>query len=996
MKNPKVEKAASETTRTRRSTSAEKKPKKPKTEKTVILQEDEVPFPIVGIGASAGGLDAFERFFKAMPSDSGLAFVLIQHLDPTHKSMLPELIQRFTRMKVEQIQDGIKIHPNSVYIIPPHWHVAILNGSLFLLEPSVTAGTRTPIDSFFRSLAEDRKERSICIVLSGTGTEGTLGIGAIKGEGGMVMVQNPETAQYDGMPRSAVATGLADFIVDVEEMPHHLIEYTHHAFHDGKQGLKLEAIYKKNEFLNKVFVIIRRKTGYDFSHYKRRTIMRRIERRMAINRIASLPEYIRFLQDYQEESQTLFQDLLIGVTNFFRDSDAFTLINDTIIPRLFEKRMESDPVRIWVPGCATGEEAYSLAILCQDHVARIKKDTQIQIFATDIDSRAIEKARKGIYPGNIAGDISPELLKLYFNPEENGSFQVKKNIRDMIVFAVQNVFSDPPFSNTDLISCRNLLIYLESEIQKKLWSIFHYSLKPNRFLFLGSSESVGDSELFSIVDRKWKIYKREESKINIKMGRHVSNLTHDPARIHDMDLSKSSPKISFLQVFQRTMLDVYSPPGAIINEKGEILYVQGRTGKYLELVSGEFNANILEMAREGLKYELALAIKKARHENKEIRIQKILVKTNGSDQLVNLIVRPILEPVSMITAFMVIFQETSPDIIEGVVENKEDLEAINPNSTQLERELQSTREYLQTTIEELETSNEELKSTNEELQSANEELQSTNEELETSKEELQSVNEELITVNSELEQKIIELSRIGNDMQNLLTSTEIGTMFLDINLHIRRFTPAMSNFIKLIQTDVGRHIGDIVAAMYYDTLEQDAQSVLDTLVPKELEVQTKDGRWYMMRILPYRTVQNLIDGVVITFSDITKSKLLVKELENTLEFTKNIVDTMSEALIIFNADLTVVTANNSFYELFETKQEVVLGRLLYNIEHFNFPEIRQMIKSILEGDTTVEKLEVERTIANSGTRKIIMNARQLKTHPTRILLSIEDITESSG
>ena len=797
--------------------------------------------PIVGIGASAGGLEAFDEFFRNMPSDSGMAFVLIQHLDPSHKSLLPDLIKRYTSMKVLEIKDGMKVEPDTIFVIPPNRYIAILHGKLHLMD-SPSSGIRAPIDFFFRSLAEDQKEKGIVLVLSGTGTEGTLGLKAIKGEGGMVMVQSLESAKYDGMPRSAIATGLADYTLPVAKMPEQLTAYIQHAF--GRMPPKAPKPVLKEDLLAKVFIAVRSQTGHDFSYYKRSTIVRRVERRMAINRIPTLAEYVRHLQSDPEESRVLFREILIGVTNFFRDPEAFDSLRQKVVIELLEKRGQDEPLRIWTPGCATGEEAYSLAMMFHSQEAKPTKDINVQVFATDIDDRAIEIARSGLYPGSIAADIRPEILGRYFNKEEGGFYRVKKNIRDMVVFAVQNVIADPPFSKIDLVTCRNLLIYLGPELQKKVLSLFHYALKQDGFLFLGSSETVNETlKLFSAVDRKWKIYKRKGTVSQLIENIHVPLFTRGEIAQQNSDSRETPSKITYRETAEKIILDNYSPSGVIINEQGEILYIQGRTGKYLEHVSGEFSGDIVGMSRQGLKFELAAAIRKAKTENTEVRRENLPVKTNGEEQLVNVTVRPIAEPASMKGSMMVIFEDAPSQTFDTSAAYGSD--SVSPETyKQMERELRSTKEYLQTTIEELQTSNEELKSTNEELQSTNEELQSTNEELETSKEELQSVNEELVTVNSELEQKINELSRTGNDMQNLLTSTEVGTIFLDTHLNVQRFTPAMTNFIKLIPTDIGRPVSDIVANMYYEGLVRDAQEVLKTLAQKEVEVQTKDARWY--------------------------------------------------------------------------------------------------------------------------------------------------------
>ncbi len=545
------------------------------------VPEAKVLFPIVGIGASAGGLEAFEKFFTNMPPDSGMAFVLVQHLDPTHKSILSELIKRYTSMKVSEVEDGMVVEPNCVYVIPPNRHMAALHGKLHLLEPNELPGHRTPIDYFFRTLAEDQKENSICIVLSGTGTEGALGLRTVKGEGGMGMVQEPESAKYDGMPRNAISTGLADYILPVEEMPEQLIAYVRHSF-IKVPAKPAELTVKGADHLEKIFIIVRSQTGHDFSLYKRNTVLRRIERRMAVNRIAELSRYVRFVQEQPGEADNLFKDLLIGVTNFFRDKEAFEVLKEKVIPKLFENRSADRPIRIWVPGCATGEEAYTIAILCRDFIDNLKKRFSVQIFATDLNNDAIETARAGAYPESISTDVPAEFLGRYFT-KEGAFFRIKKEIRDMVVFALQNVITDPPFSKIDLITCRNLLIYLDTELQKKVLPLFYYALNQHGFLFLGSSENIGEfTDLFSVSDRKWKLYTRSDRESGRDSVLHLHRPTATDRRITAPATAYPAAKerSGRRELVEKLIIENYGPPGVLVNEKGEILYIHGRTGKY--------------------------------------------------------------------------------------------------------------------------------------------------------------------------------------------------------------------------------------------------------------------------------------------------------------------------------------------------------------------------------------------------------------------------------
>ncbi len=986
-----------------------KSPKKPVAAVNDTQTEDHLP--VVGIGASAGGLEAFEQFFTNMPSDAGMAFVLIQHLDPTHKSILTELIRRYTAMNVLEVQDAMRLEPNSVYVIPPNRYMSIFHGKLHLLEPTEVPGLRTPIDYFFRSLAEDQREKAICIVLSGTGTEGALGLRAVKGEGGMGMVQEPESAKYDGMPRSAISTGLADYILPPDKMPEQLIAYVGHALF--KLPVKAaKPVPKQNEQLEKVFILLRSRTGNDFSNYKHNTILRRIERRMAVHQIERLSDYVRYMQEDPRETDILFKELLIGVTNFFRDSEAFEVLKEKAIPRLFERRSPDQPIRIWVPGCATGEEAYSIAITCRDVMDGIKKEFQVQVFATDIDNEAIETARQGLYPASISVDMSQVVLNRHFTKED--SFRkVNKEIRDMVIFAVQNVITDPPFSKIDLISCRNLLIYLGADLQKKVLPLFHYALSKGGFLFLGSSETIGEfSDYFATEDRKWKLYRRKESEFSKSPILELPPYPRIEARegVQTANYTEPFRKPNLRQAMEGMIVSDYGPTAAIINEKNVILYVHGKAGKYLEPTTGEFSGDILAMAREGLKLEMATAIRKASVQKTVVRSERLSVTTNGGKQLVNLVVKPISDPPYLKGTLAVFFE----DIPQEKVTEPETEEAQSPESgdqpkvRQLEQELRSTKEYLQTTIEELETANEELKSTNEELQSSNEELQSTNEELETSKEELQSVNEELTTVNSEHQQKIDELSKPSSDLNNLLASTEIGTIFLDKNLNIQRFTPSVTDFINLIQSDIGRPVGHIVSNIDYEGLVDDAREVLRKLISKEQEVRTKVGRWYQMRILPYRTIDNVIDGVVVTFVEITTLKKALDELEKVRrredseeslkrEFWEAVTDTAHEAILMLDENLIIEEANQAFLKLFETTRDETQGLSLFEIGvgHWDVPAFRELMEKVLPEKTMIENYRIEEEFRDLGHRVMLVNAKRLETSsrfPERIILAVQDVT----
>ena len=839
--------------------------------RATVMPKETDDFPIVGLGASAGGLEALETFFSHMPPDSGIGFVIIQHLSPKHKSIMGSLLSKNTRMKVLEIKDGMKVKPNQVYLNPPNKDVIIINGTLLLMDPVKTGGIKLPIDSFFRSMAEELGEKAICVILSGTATDGTLGLKAVKGEGGLAMVQDPDSAKYDGMPRSAIATGIVDFILPVEKIPAELVRYVQTPY----IGPPKKVIGTDDQFANytqKIFALIRSTTGHDLSHYKQTTIRRRIERRMAIHQVNKIADYVKYLQQAPPEVEILFKDMLIGVTNFFRDPEAFEVMKKQVLPALLKSKRPDALVRIWSVGCSTGEEAYSLAILFMEAMDMVKNNFTLQVFASDIDAQAIDHARLGVYPDSIAANVSQERLNKYFVKEDN-TYKVKKRLRDMIVFAVQNVIKDPPFSKLDLVSCRNLLIYMDSKLQKKVLPLFHYTLNPNGILFLGTSESIGEfTDLFHPIDRKWKVLKRKE--FFVERAIDYPNMPFYPgSKFDDNDEKKAPVETDIQNVAEKVILENFALPGVLVNEKYEIIHFMGKTDKYLETPVGKASFNILSMAREGLRFKLGTALHNAVRQKKTTAHKAIIIKFNGEFRTIDLTVRPLAELAVTPGYFLVMFDDKTPP--EKPLEKrgkKVAMDEADPVIVSLERELASTKEHLQTTMEEMETSNEELKSTNEELQSVNEELQSTNEELETSKEELQSTNEELVTVNMELQSKVEELSKTNNDINNLLGSTDIGTIFLDTNLKIKRFTPGTTKIFNLIQADIDRSISDITSKIRYDHLEKDSQEVLDKLSTKDAEVQDNNGNWYAMRILPYRTLENVIDGVVITFVDITQLK----------------------------------------------------------------------------------------------------------------------------
>jgi len=958
----------------------------------------EINFPIIGLGASAGGLEAFEQFFRHTAPDSGMAFVLVSHLDPGHASMLTEILQRTTTMTVIEAQDQMIVAPNRVYVIPPNRDLAIFHGAIQLSVPELQRGHRMPIDFFLRSLAEDQGERAIGVILSGSGSDGTLGLRAIIGAGGVSLVQDPATAKYDGMPASAIQAGLATYILPMEKMPDQLALYRK-TFFEKKIKPAPPVPATTSSALNKIMMIVRSKTGHDFSLYKQSTIRRRIERRMTVHNLEDTETYARFLKENISEVQLLFKEFLINVTSFFRDPEAFALLKKDILPVLFAQKPENYGFRIWVPGCATGEEAYTLAILFREFMDETKKEYKVQIYSTDIDEDSIAVARSAIYPANIGIDVSPERLKRFFVKEETG-LRIKKEIREMVIFATQDVIKDPPFTKLDFLSCRNLLIYLEPELQGRLIPAFHYSLKPGGILFLSPSESIGSfADLFAPISKKWKFYKTKES-LSTPRTVIAGGLTWsgDPTGRGSDEVVREAKETNFSELTKQVLLQAFAPPSVVTDEKGNILFIYGDTGKYLRPAPGQASLNVIEMAREGLQMELRTAIHQAVKQKMPVVCKELSGKTNGGKQGITLTVRPLTGPETTQGLLVVCFQETGTQVQgkparAGRPVKKGESKRIE----ELEQELLYTKENLQATIEELQAVNEELKSANEELQSTNEELQSTNEELETSKEELQSVNEEILTVNAELQAKIEQLAGMQNDMKNLLDNTHIGTIFLDEYLAIKRFTREAAKVFRLVGSDVGRPLNDIKSNLEKEDLIEEAQAVLDTLVPRELEIKTTSDEWFLIRIMPYRTLENVIQGVVLTFNDITGLKRIEEEVREARDNAQSIVDTVREPLIILDGDLKVISAGRSFYQTFQVKPEETMGRNFFDLggRQWDIPRLRELFETVLPKDTSFENMEVEHEFRIIGHRRMLLNARRITGKTGRaqlILLAMEDVT----
>ena len=969
----------------------------------VAHHDHSAAFPLVGLGGSAGSLVAFEQFFRAMPADSGMGFVVVTHLSPDQDSELVQVLQHFTKMKVLTAADGLRVRPDHVYVIPPNRDMSILHGILLLFAPTQPPGRRLPIDFFLQSLAKDARERAVCIICSGLGSDGTLGLKMVMENFGMVMVQAPETAEFDSMPRSALATEFVDYVLPAADLPAKLLEYVRHPDTRTRRE-EAESNAKPAHALQKIFHLIRAQTGHDFSFYKRNTVFRRIERRMNSHQITEFTHYVRFLQENPTEVESLFKELLIGVTKFFRDREAFEHLKTYLLPQLRQKTSDST-VRVWAPGCSTGEEAYSLAIIlleCMDGVDR-SKYLKIQIFATDINPEGVDMARVGVYGDNIVSDVSPERLRRFFTKTDVG-YRVKKEVRDAVVFAVHDLNKDAPFTKLDLLVCRNLLIYLSAELQKNLIPVFHYALDPGGLLFLGPSENLtGFQDLFRNLDVKWKISRCSDAASSLTrlvnfpfaLTRHQAS----PARLSTAGaLSPNSPRKegAFAALVQQVLLNQHTPPAVVVNTKGEILYVNGRTGRYLEPAPGLGGMNVFDMARKELNYELSEAVHKAATTRQHVVAENVKLQLDTGVQLLRLTVRVLEEADQLPGLLLVLFEEqpTPRKVRLGKagsgIETNHDLQVQT-----MEKELRYTKHRLQTTIEEMESSVEELKSTNEELQSANEELQSTNEETMTNKEEMQSLNEELMTLNMQYLSKTEELSQAANDMKNLLDATEIATIFLDNNMAIKRFTPPVGRIISLVPSDVGRPITHFSNTLRHENLAQDVQQVLDRLVSVEANIQTTHGEWYVMRILPYRTLDNYISGAVITFTDITALKTLETELQATTRFAESIVETMREPLLVLDSRLCVLAISQAFAQLFGLDPALVKGQPLRELDGGAWQQsaLRQRLEKALHHPTEpFEDFPLVADFPTAGPRNLLLYGRCITSQGTqtgRLLLGVQ-------
>ena len=942
---------------------------------------------VVGIGASAGAMDPLKEFFTGIGTETGLAFVVVQHLDPNHISYMSEVLARQTGMKVIEATDRAPLQANFVYTIPPNKYISLDDGVLRLSEPIKRDGLRLPIDFFFRSLAHDRGADAIAVLLSGGGSDGTLGIREIRGAGGLVIVQNPESAQFDSMIESAIATGLVDFVLPVPEIPAKLLQYVRQVSeHNGAPPQTI------SDGIDAILELLVNETKSDFRCYKKATVRRRIERRIGVNRIQDISAYYTFLRENPVELAKLAKDMLIGVTSFFRDPEAFAELREKVIRPLVNESNRSSPLRAWIAGCATGEEAYSIAILVMEEMAAARKNLSLQVFASDIDSDALKSAREGIYPQSIAGDVNEERLARFFIKKDS-FYQIEPRIRECVTFAEHNVIQDPPFLRMDLISCRNLMIYIEPQIQQKVLNLFGFALKPDRYLFLGKADtSIDQSDLFEPVSRTWRIFQRRPSV--------AAPFRNFPTRTasHAIKSDEQRP-IKLAELNQQVLLDHFNASMVLVRQTGEILHFYGATDKYLPHPTGDASLDLFSMIEKHHAVALRLAVERAEREDVSVTLQLRDINRNDPAEIVKLTVKPVKDPISRKRLIAVIFQPAQPQpASEPVARVTAKTQEEGDVATQLEAENNQLKQDLQTAIETFQVTHEEFTAANEEVLAINEELQSTNEELETSKEELQSVNEELITVNNQLNEKVEDLSKANDDLANFLNSSDVATLFLDRGFCIRRFTASATRLMNLLSLDIGRPIKDIANQLVNVNLTSVADAVLKYLAAYEQEVAVANGSWYMMRCVPYRTLNDVIDGVVFTFTDVTRLKQSEEAMRRARDYTDNIIQTVPVSLIVLDAELTVIRANEVFYQTFQVPREETERRLIYELGsgQWNIPKLREILEEIANRDSTIDNFEVEHDFPGIGRKIMSLNGRKLSSNEAddgkSILLAIEDIT----
>jgi two-component system CheB/CheR fusion protein len=959
----------------------------------------EALFPVVGMAASAGGLEAYQQLLSHLPTDTGMAFVLIQHLAPHSKSLLTEILARSTQLPVHEVHDGMKIEPDCVYVIPPNTKMTVADGVLHLSPREKVFGQFMPGDAFFTSLAADYGHKAIAVVLSGGDGDGSLGLKAIKAGGGVTFAQCEGTAQFDSMPTRAISTGNVDFVLPPDRIAAELARLSHNPMLRNPLPPLLTAEPAPRDALARIFTRLRAATGVDFSQYKLKTIDRRIQRRMLLYKLEQLEDYAAYLAVNPAEVQALYEEITIHVTSFFRDPEAFELLKTQVFPQIIKAKSAQSPIRIWVPGCSTGEEVYSIAICLLEFLADRADRLPIQIFATDISDLAIDKARSGIYADNQMVNVSSERRRRFFNQLDGGSYRIGKTVRELCVFARQNLGGDPPFYNLDLISCRNVLIYLGESLQQRIMSIFHYSLNATGFLFLGTAETTGQSsDLFDLVDKKYRIYAKNP--LATRPTFSFTPSTYQVARLNERPPTPAtSAKFDIEQQIDRLIVDRYAPIGVVINSQMQVRQMRGDIDLYLKLTSGIADFNIFKLVRPDLQIELRAAIYQAQQQDVPVTKQ---VLTDES-RIVNVQVIPFTVPNVEERYFLVLF-ESVPSIDNCPVDPASPQGDLERENARLRQELDATiqehtatQDYLQSVIQEHEHVNQDLKIANEEILSSNEELQSTNEELETAKEEIQATNEELTITNSELRSRNSELFLLNNDLINLLASINIAIVMLTNDLRVRRFTPMAQRLFNLIPADTQRHFTDIRTNLDIPDLEQVILDVQETIRVKALEVQTTSGQWYMLTIRPYRTTENQIDGVVLVLHDIHAFKRSLATLEEARNYAEEIVESVPLPLLVLESDLRVNKANRAFYQTFQVQWLDTIQSSLFDLGNgqWNIPGLRPLLEGILTDDTTVQNVEIEHEFEHIGNKTMLLNAVKMiesgDTH--RILLSIEDITD---
>jgi two-component system, chemotaxis family, CheB/CheR fusion protein len=957
--------------------------------KKKIAQSDVPECPVVGIGTSAGGIEAMQAFLSKVPPASGIAYIMVPHLDPTQQSHMAQVLSRSTTLPVTEAKESEPLLPDHVYIIPPDRYLSLNGGFIHLSKPVEARGHRRPIDLFFNALAQDQKERAICVVLSGTGSNGSIGLKAVKAAGGLVIAQDPATAGHTGMPDAAIATGAVDYVLPPEKIPEALLRYTRQPYY-ARAGAVAE-VPQESQLDNLLTTLIER-SNHDFRSYKPKMLLRRIHRRMGLHALDDLNAYLALVRDNAEEAKALTRDLTITVSSFFRDPDAWKALRASVIEPLVRAAPARATIRVWVPACATGEEAYSLAMLLLDEAERAHKLLELKVFATDTVADVLELARIGVYGAGIDEDIPEELLRQFFAREKD-SYRVNRVLREAVVFAPQNALQDPPFAHLHLISCRNLLIYLEPAIQKKLISLFHFALREDGFLFLGSAENLtGQEHQFASVSSKWRIYKRvgrtRHDLVEIPLVGGPTRLAGTPLRSRSDEATH--PRASDLA--RDVLLDEFVPASVLIDRHSRALYFHGDTDPYLRQPAGEPTQDILALARDGLRAKLRSAVQRAR-DNHAAYTTGASMRRGGQAASVRIKVRPLKAGRDDDGMLVVSFLEGEAS---GGAQPEQTTAIEEPGSTseELEAEVRMLRQDLRSTIEQMEGSNEELKASNEEIMSMNEELQSANEELETSKEELQSLNEELNTVNAQLQAKLEELEERTNDLNNLLVSTHIATLFLDQQLRIRWFTPAMKDLMELLPTDIGRPANHFAHKIVNGDFLASARQVLRTLAPSRAEVRSEDGRWYMRQVLPYRAEQERIGGIVITFVDISDIKLAEQDLRAQKDLAEQIVDTVQQPLVLLDGKLLVQSANRAFFEAFQTPREDAIGRSLYEFasRQWDIPALRNVLEQQLGQAGDRSDFELEHEFRTIGHRVLKVRGRRLDNRQG-VLLAIEDITE---